>query len=157
MSIGCGHARRFNPLIPTEHYCSRDNASRVAPRGSRGQLEGNQAGNPAATAQLSAICESAVLSVWTAFDYPRVSCRIDYKSLGGPNFQRSHAVACDEEPMLAYFPGNIWGVLLLLLIVLLLFGNKLPALARSLGQSVVEFKKGIKELEDKSDDDPAKK
>jgi sec-independent protein translocase protein TatA len=37
-------------------------------------------------------------------------------------------------------------------IVLLLFGGRMPALARSLGQSIVEFKKGVKELEDHSDD-----
>jgi sec-independent protein translocase protein TatA len=41
---------------------------------------------------------------------------------------------------------------ILLGIVLLLFGGRLPALARSLGQSIVEFKKGVKEIEDHSDD-----
>ena len=40
------------------------------------------------------------------------------------------------------------------LIVLLLFGSRLPSVMRSLGQSVTEFKKGTKdgELEDNSDD-----
>jgi len=43
--------------------------------------------------------------------------------------------------------------LLMLLIVLLLFGaSRLPSLARSFGQSISEFKKGIKELEDQTDD-----
>jgi sec-independent protein translocase protein TatA len=43
--------------------------------------------------------------------------------------------------------------LLLLLIVLLVFGaGRLPQLARSFGQSITEFKKGIKELEDQQDD-----
>ncbi|HEX3599326.1 MAG TPA: twin-arginine translocase TatA/TatE family subunit [Lacipirellulaceae bacterium] len=41
---------------------------------------------------------------------------------------------------------------ILLGIVLLLFGGRLPSLARSLGQSIVEFKKGVKEIEDHSDD-----
>ncbi|HUY89736.1 MAG TPA: twin-arginine translocase TatA/TatE family subunit [Pirellulales bacterium] len=31
-------------------------------------------------------------------------------------------------------------------IALLLFGNKLPSVARSLGKSVTEFKKGISEV-----------
>ncbi len=51
--------------------------------------------------------------------------------------------------MLAYIPG-IWEVLILLLVVLLLFGSRLPSLARSLGQSILEFKKGVKEIEDHS-------
>jgi TatA/E family protein of Tat protein translocase len=44
------------------------------------------------------------------------------------------------------------GWLIFLGIVLLLFGSRLPSLARSLGQSIVEFKKGMKELEDHSDE-----
>lgn len=40
-------------------------------------------------------------------------------------------------------------LLIILLIVLLLFGaKKLPELARSLGKSAAEFKKGVKELEE---------
>ena len=51
-------------------------------------------------------------------------------------------------------------LLILLLVVLLLFGStRLPLLARSLGQSLNEFKRGMKEkeIEDKSDDVPEKK
>ena len=38
-------------------------------------------------------------------------------------------------------------------IALLLFGNRLPSVARSFGKSVVEFKKGMKEIEDDMDPD----
>ena len=38
-------------------------------------------------------------------------------------------------------------LIIVLLIVLLLFGHKLPSVARSLGTSVSEFKKGTKEGE----------
>ncbi len=47
-------------------------------------------------------------------------------------------------------------LLLILVIVLILFGaQRLPDLARSLGSSVKEFKKGVNELQ--KDDAPAKK
>jgi sec-independent protein translocase protein TatA len=36
-------------------------------------------------------------------------------------------------------------------IVLLLFGNRLPGAMRSLGRSIVEFKKGVKGIEDEVD------
>jgi sec-independent protein translocase protein TatA len=46
-----------------------------------------------------------------------------------------------------------WKILLILGIVLLLFGSsRLPSLARAFGQSITEFKRGIKEIEDHSDD-----
>ncbi len=38
-------------------------------------------------------------------------------------------------------------------IVLLLFGNRLPSLMRSLGRSVVEFKQGVREIEDHKDEE----
>lgn len=41
-------------------------------------------------------------------------------------------------------------IVVVLLVVLLLFGSRLPGVARSLGQSIVEFKKGVKGIEDNS-------
>jgi sec-independent protein translocase protein TatA len=38
--------------------------------------------------------------------------------------------------------------LIIAVIVLLLFGNRLPSVMRSLGQGVVEFKKGLQGVED---------
>ena len=38
------------------------------------------------------------------------------------------------------------------IVVVLLFGNRLPSVMRSLGRSVVEFKKGVAGLEDEIDD-----
>jgi sec-independent protein translocase protein TatA len=53
-------------------------------------------------------------------------------------------------------PTNPLGLLVILVVVLLLFGNRLPTLMRSLGRSVVEFKKGINDPdeEEESDDRP---
>mgnify|MGYP000424565747 CR=1 FL=1 len=51
-------------------------------------------------------------------------------------------------------------LLIILVIVLILFGaNRLPQLARSLGSSVREFKKGVEEarLESRAEETPAKK
>jgi sec-independent protein translocase protein TatA len=56
----------------------------------------------------------------------------------------------------AFGPGDrrlTWKILLIVAIVLLIFGSsRLPQLARAVGQSITEFKKGIKEIEDQSED-----
>ncbi|MGA2796029.1 MAG: twin-arginine translocase TatA/TatE family subunit [Thermoguttaceae bacterium] len=41
-------------------------------------------------------------------------------------------------------------LLVIALIIFLLFGNRLPSVMRSLGQSIVEFKKGMSEIKDES-------
>ena len=46
-----------------------------------------------------------------------------------------------------YVPGTMEWVILLVL-GLLIFGKKLPEVGRGLGRSIVEFKKGIKGIED---------
>jgi sec-independent protein translocase protein TatA len=53
------------------------------------------------------------------------------------------------------FSTGIWQILIVLLVVLLLFGSRLPSVARSLGRSLVEFKKGMKEID--QDDPPENK
>ena len=45
---------------------------------------------------------------------------------------------------LAGFGGH-WELLVILLIILLLFGRRLPGVARSLGQGISSFKKGLNE------------
>ena len=40
------------------------------------------------------------------------------------------------------FPGP-WQALIVLLVVLLLFGSRLPSVMRSLGEGITEFKKGM--------------
>lgn len=47
-------------------------------------------------------------------------------------------------PPLAAMPGG-WELWIVLLIILILFGSRLPGIARSLGQGIKEFKKGISE------------
>jgi len=53
-------------------------------------------------------------------------------------------------------PGHV-ELLIVGLVVLLLFGNRLPSVMRSLGRSVVEFKKGINSADADDDDDDAPK
>jgi sec-independent protein translocase protein TatA len=46
-------------------------------------------------------------------------------------------------------PLGTWEILIILFIVLLLFGaNRLPEMARGIGQSVREFRKGIRDFKD---------
>lgn len=54
------------------------------------------------------------------------------------------------QPLFAMFFSGPWELIIVALIILLLFGNRLPALMRSMGKSVVEFKKGVNEIEDDS-------
>ena len=52
-------------------------------------------------------------------------------------------------------PGYV-EVLILGFIVLLLFGKRLPSVMRSLGTSIVEFKKGVKGVGDEINGDESK-
>jgi sec-independent protein translocase protein TatA len=56
------------------------------------------------------------------------------------------------SPLFAFFGGLGWGEILIIMIVgVLLFGRKLPEVGRSLGKGIVEFKKGLKGVEDDLD------
>ncbi|MCA8992251.1 MAG: twin-arginine translocase TatA/TatE family subunit [Planctomycetaceae bacterium] len=54
------------------------------------------------------------------------------------------------------FTPGITQLVVVLLIGLLFFGNRLPGTMRSIGQSLKEFKKGMKEGEEEDDDDNKK-
>ncbi len=47
--------------------------------------------------------------------------------------------------------GGPWELIIVLAILLLLFGHRLPGVMRSLGRGVVEFKKGAEGIEDDSE------
>jgi sec-independent protein translocase protein TatA len=59
---------------------------------------------------------------------------------------------------MAFFgmPGG-WEWIVILVIGLLLFGRRLPEIGRSVGRSIVEFKKGIKGIEDEVEDASTKR
>lgn len=59
-------------------------------------------------------------------------------------------------------PLGIWEILIILVVILLIFGpRRLPEMAKGIGQSVREFRKGIRDMKDDfeagSNDEPAKK
>lgn len=64
---------------------------------------------------------------------------------------RSPAVTHLLAPLLAAMPGG-WELWIVLLIILILFGSRLPGIARSLGQGIKEFKKGINDSGDEPSD-----
>jgi sec-independent protein translocase protein TatA len=51
-------------------------------------------------------------------------------------------------PSLLAFGLNGLEIVIIAFVILLLFGNRLPGLMRSLGQGVVEFKKGVSGIEE---------
>ena len=56
-------------------------------------------------------------------------------------------------------PLGIWEILAILVVVLLVFGpRRLPEMAKGIGQSVREFRKGIRDIRDDigKDDEPKK-
>ena len=55
--------------------------------------------------------------------------------------------------MIAMFGLGPAELVVLGIVVLLLFGSRLPSVMRSLGRGVVEFKKGVQGIEDDLDDD----
>ena len=54
--------------------------------------------------------------------------------------------------ILAFGAFSHWELLVVLVIALLIFGRRLPDIARSMGKSLTEFKKGINEAKDTKDE-----
>lgn len=52
------------------------------------------------------------------------------------------------QPLFGIFGLGTQEILLLLVVGVLLFGRNLPAIGRSLGKTVTEFKRGVKGMED---------
>ena len=61
-----------------------------------------------------------------------------------------------SSPILAFGMPSGWEWIALLALGLLVFGRRLPEVGRSVGKSIVEFKKGIKGIEDDIDQESAK-
>lgn len=64
-------------------------------------------------------------------------------------------IALHPSPSLPLLFGPVmspWSMLILLVIVFLVFGNKLPDLARNFGKGISEFKKGLKEGDEEDSD-----
>ena len=50
-----------------------------------------------------------------------------------------------------WMPGNM-EMLIILVVGLILFGKRLPEVGRSIGKSIVEFKRGLKDVEESIDE-----
>ena len=50
--------------------------------------------------------------------------------------------------LFAFFGLHGWELIIIAGIILLLFGSRLPKVMRSLGEGIVEFKRGVQGIED---------
>ena len=57
---------------------------------------------------------------------------------------------------LAFVLGT-WEIVGIVAVGILLFGSRLPSIARSIGKSVTEFKAGVKDVKNDLTEDPPKK
>jgi sec-independent protein translocase protein TatA len=57
-------------------------------------------------------------------------------------------------PLALFGSLGTWEAVVIAVVVLILFGNRIPAVMRSLGRGVVEFKKGISETPDDTEKRP---
>jgi sec-independent protein translocase protein TatA len=55
-------------------------------------------------------------------------------------------------PLAMFSPGPM-EMIIIGIVAVLLFGKRLPEVGRSLGRGLVEFKKGVRGIEDDADDD----
>jgi sec-independent protein translocase protein TatA len=57
-------------------------------------------------------------------------------------------IALERLFVFGWFGIGVQELVIIAFIVLILFGSRLPSVMRSLGQGVVEFKKGVQGIED---------
>lgn len=55
------------------------------------------------------------------------------------------------SPLFAFPTLGPVELIVIALVVLLLFGNRLPSVMRSMGKGIVEFKKGVQGIEDENE------
>ncbi|MDP7071207.1 MAG: twin-arginine translocase TatA/TatE family subunit [Phycisphaerales bacterium] len=67
-----------------------------------------------------------------------------------------HSTTSHLTDLLAFgMPGG-WEWVIILLVALLIFGRRLPEVGRSVGKSIVEFKRGVKGINDEIETESSK-
>ena len=87
--------------------------------------------------------EMVIVVIWAGLIYQRTHEYWYWKSGRRPYFKVSNVKR--DKSMFGIGPMEL---VIVGIIALLVFGNRLPEVARSLGKGIVEFKKGVKGIDD---------
>lgn len=93
------------------------------------------------------VLDGTVVNVYFGRIGTKGQCQVKtFPTAGTASAHVSRLIHERKVPMFAFIVPGPTGMLILALVMLLLFGNRMPSVARSLGASLFELKRGVDEI-----------